>query len=72
MKASVVITFIVVPVMIGTTYWLSQCINLDTVTYGDSEAAFLVGHIKKLGKDKQTQLRICTVMDIPLHMRKYD
>jgi hypothetical protein len=64
-------TFLGIGSIIGGTYWISKCINLNTITFGDSEAAYYTQEIKRARKNQQPQPVACTGVDIPLHMRKY-
>ena len=58
--------------LVGSLYWISKCINLDTVTYGDSEAANYNYYLRQTGKILQKPKQLCASIDIPSHIRKYD
>lgn len=66
------LSLLVLSACAGCIAWTSTCINIDRVTYGDSEAAYLGNELRQQGKHLLPQLDIFTVVDIPLHMQKFD
>ena len=64
--------FLGVSVALGCIFWVQKCINLNIITYTDSEQAFLSHHLRATGKADQKQSSVCQVVEIPLHLRKFD
>lgn len=64
--------FLGVSVALGSIFWVQKCINLNTITYTDSEQAFLRHYLRATGKANQRQSLVCQVVEIPLHLRKFD